>query len=204
MEISGSSAALHGGSGVLADRARTGRLTAVLLTLGGTAVVGLFAQVSIPLPFTPVPLTGQTLGVLLIGAALGPRRSAISLAIYLLAGAVGLPLYAGGASGWAAVTGPTGGYLVGFIAAAGVVGAMAARGFDRRPGTTLAAYATGSVIIYLFGATWLAVALGIGAAEAFGLGVAPFLLGDAMKALIAAGLLPSAWRVVRRSEERDA
>lgn len=184
--------------GVLSDRVR-GRGRVVLLPVLGAATVGVFAQVSVPIPFTPVPLTGQTLAVLLVGAALGPGRGAASLALYLLAGAAGLPLYAGGASGSAAVLGPTGGYLVGFVVAAWIVGGLAARGLDRRVGTTLAIYAVGSAVIYLSGASWLALVLGIGPREAFALGVAPFLVGDAVKALLAAGLLPAAWRLTRGS-----
>lgn len=194
------SAALPGSAplarGVLADRIASRSRARFVLPVIGAAVVGLFAQVSVPLPFTPVPLTGQTLGVLLVGAALGPRRGAASLGIYVLAGAAGLPLYAAGASGSAALFGPTGGYLAGFVVAAWLVGALAVRGHDRGPATMLAVYSLGSAAIYLLGASWLAVVLGVGPREAFALGVAPFLAGDAVKALIAAGLLPAAWRLL--------
>ena len=194
------SAALPGSAalarGVLADRVALGSRARFLLPVIGAAVVGLFAQVSVPLPFTPVPLTGQTLGVLLVGAALGPRRGAASLGLYVLGGAVGLPLYAAGASGVGALVGPTGGYLVGFVVAAWLVGALAARGHDRGPATMLAVYALGTAAIYVLGASWLAVVLGVGPWEAFVLGVAPFLVGDAVKALLAAGLLPAAWRLL--------
>ena len=186
-------------AGVLSDHIRMRSLVALLPVLGAL-MVGVFAQVSVPLPFTPVPLTGQTLAVLLVSAALGPARGATSLLLYLLGGAAGLPIFAGGASGAAAVLGPTGGYLIGFVVAAWIVGGLAARGLDRRVGTTLAIYAVGSAVIYLFGASWLALVLRIGPREAFDLGVAPFVVGDVLKALLAAGLLPTAWRVSRRRE----
>jgi biotin transport system substrate-specific component len=156
------------------------------------------AQVSVPLPFTPVPLTGQTLGVLLVGAALGRRRGAASLALYTLEGVAGLPVFAGGAAGPARLLGPTGGYLVGFIAAAYVVGALAERGLDRRWRTALLPFLLGSLTIYLFGVTWLAVYLGW--LPALQNGLWPFLLGDALKLLLAAGALPAAWALVRRLE----
>jgi biotin transport system substrate-specific component len=160
------------------------------------------AQISIPLGFTPVPLTMQTFAVLLTGAVLGVRRSAISMSAYWVAGLVGLPFYQGGKGGWAEGTGATMGYLVGFIAAAAFVGMLAERRHDRTFATSLPAMVMGSAIIYAFGVSWLAFKLNIGLAvgdpNAIELGVAPFLLGDAMKTLAAAACTSTVWVTLRR------
>jgi biotin transport system substrate-specific component len=165
------------------------------LILAGMLFVALLAQVRIPLPFTPVPLTGQTFGVLLVGAALGARRAVASLGLYLALGLAGLPVFAGGAAGAAYAFGPTGGYLLGFIAAAWIVGRLAERGLDRRVRTAWLAFLAGTLVIYLCGAGWLALSLGVEAA--LRLGVLPFLIGDAAKILLAALALPAAWRLAR-------
>ena len=170
-------------------------LTNALLVVAGSLLVALLAQVSVPLPFTPVPLTGQTLAVLLVGAALGAKRGAASLMLYTLEGAVGLPVFAGGEAGLAKLFGPTGGYLLGFIAAAGVVGYLAERGLDRRVRTALVPFLAGSVTIYVFGVIGLAFYLGLPGAITAGL--LPFLLGDAIKLALAALALPSAWALVK-------
>ncbi|MBB6098870.1 biotin transport system substrate-specific component [Deinobacterium chartae] len=169
----------------------------LLLIVAGTLLLALLAQVRIPT--VPVPITGQTLGVLLIGAALGARLGFLSMSSYLLAGAVGLPFFTGAASGPEALLGATGGYLFAMPFAAGLVGLLVERfGADRRPLTTLLAFAAGSLLIYAFGVSWLAVALKLSAAKAVAAGMLPFLPGDALKAVIAAGLLPSAWKWVGR------
>ena len=171
------------------------RVRDILLVIGGSLCVAVMAQVRIPLPFTPVPITGQTFAVLLVGAVLGSRRGAASLALYLLMGLVGLPFFAGGTSGLAIVIGPTGGYLIGFIVAAYLVGLLAARGLDRRIPSALLAFLAGEVVIYLFGVAWLSFFLGI--PHAIAAGLLPFLIGDAIK-LAAAGLvLPAAWKLVK-------
>lgn len=164
-----------------------------LITLGALFVAAL-AQVRIQLPFTPVPLTGQTFAVLLAGAALGSKRGAASLALYTLMGALGLPFFAGGASGLAYMSGPTLGYLAGFVAAAYVVGLLAERGLERSVRTSFVPFLAGTLVIYAFGAGWLAVLFGI--EQALRLGVLPFLIGDAIKMALAALALPSAWRLV--------
>jgi biotin transport system substrate-specific component len=179
--------------------ARSTLLTDLTLILLGSLFVALMAQVSIPLPFTPVPITGQTFAVLVVGAALGARRGAASLALYLLEGALGLPVYAGAAGGPAALLGPTGGYLTGFVAAAFVVGWLAERGLDRRWTTALVPFLAGSLVIYLFGVLWLSYFVGPGTAVEKGL--LPFLIGDAIKLILAAVALPSAWALVRRFEK---
>ena len=167
----------------------------ILLIVGGSLCVAGMAQVRIPLPFTPVPITGQTFAVLLVGAVLGSRRGAASLLLYLLQGLLGLPFFAGGASGLAILLGPTGGYLIGFVVAAGLVGLLATRGLDRRIPSALLAFLAGEVVIYLFGVAWLSVFLGI--PHAIAAGLLPFLLGDAIKLAAAGLILPAAWALVK-------
>ena len=167
----------------------------ITLSLAVAALTGLLAQARMPLPFTPVPLTGQTFAVLLVGAVLGSRRGAASLLLYLLQGILGLPFFAGGASGLAYLTGPTGGYLVGFVVAASLIGLLAARGLDRRIPSALLAFLVGEVFIYLFGVSWLSVYLGI--QRALVAGFLPFLIGDAIKLAAAALVLPAAWKLVK-------
>jgi biotin transport system substrate-specific component len=165
----------------------------VVLVVLGSLLVAAFAQVSIPLlPFTPVPLTGQTFAVLLVGAALGSKRGAASLGLYTLEGALGLPFFAAGKSG---LSGPTIGYLFGFIAAAYIIGLLAERGMDRTFRTSLVPFLIGTVVIYLFGATWLAISLKMTPQDAFAAGVLPFLIGDAIKLILAGVALPAAWKL---------
>ncbi len=171
---------------------------AVLIVLG-SLVVALLAQVSIHLRF--VPITGQTLGVLLVAAALGSVRGGMSIALYLAEGAVGLPVFAEGKSGLLYLTSQdplhvTGGYLWGFLVAAVVVGYLAQRGWDRKVSSALGAMLVGNIIIFVFGVAWLAAALDISAEKALQFGLYPFVVGDILKLLFAAGLLPGAWRLV--------
>ncbi len=168
------------------------------LVVGGSLLIAGLAQVSIKLPFTPVPITGQTFGVLLVGASLGAWRGLSSLLLYLLVGATGMPVYSGGQRGWEVVQGPTGGYLLGFVVAAAVVGILAQRGWDKKLSSSLLAMLTGSVIIYVFGLLWLSRVLNADLARALELGLYPFLLGDALKALLASAALPASWKLVNR------
>jgi biotin transport system substrate-specific component len=163
------------------------------LVFGGSLIVALSAQVAIRLPFSPVPVTGQTLAVLLVGALLGSRRGAMSLLAYLAEGLIGLPVFAGGASGAAYAIGPTGGYLVGFVAAAYVAGWLAERGWDRRAGSAILAMLAGNAAIYAFGLSWLAAYVG---RRALALGLLPYLAGDAVKLALAAALLPMGWKLL--------
>src|SRR5215207_348284 len=167
----------------------------ILITLG-TLFVAALAQVKIPLPFTPIPLTGQTFAVLLIGATLGSKRSLVSMLLYIALGAFGLPIFAGGASGLAYLSGATLGYLVGFVLAAYVIGLLAERGPERSMRTSLIPFLIGTIIIYVCGVAWLSMLLG-SFSKAVAAGVLPFLIGDAIKLIAAALALPAAWKLVR-------
>lgn len=190
---------------VLAEAVLPRALTRTGVTVAmGAALTALAAQVAIPLPGTPVPVTGQTFAVLLVGAALGPGRAVASQALYLLLGVAGLPVFTQGAHGVEVLFGATGGYLVGFLAAAAIAGVGARRGADRSVPRELAVAVLASLTIYAFGVTWLSVWTGMSPAAAIAAGMLPFLLGDALKALLAAGLLPAAWKVVGAVEARDS
>ena len=194
---------------VLADllasrRSRATRIAwDIVLVIGAAALVGALAQVSIKLSFTPVPITGQTLGVLLAGTSLGWRRGAAALAFYAVAGVAGVPWFSGHAHGYAGVTASFG-YIIGFIFAAAICGYLAERGADRSVIGSVPAMIAGEIMIYLFGVTWLAVDLHVGAAKALSLGFTPFVIGDAIKAAIAAGLLPAAWKLAGRGRSGAA
>jgi biotin transport system substrate-specific component len=177
---------------------RSGLLTDVLLVLAGTGFVALAAQVSFELPFTPVPITGQTFAVVLVGASLGALLGLASLGLYLFVGALGAPVYAEGEGGWAVLTGPTGGYIVGFCCAAALVGWMAQRRWDRRFNSSVAAMLTGNVVIYLFGLPWLAREIGTSFEGTLEAGLYPFVVGDLLKLYLAGALLPSTWKLVER------
>jgi biotin transport system substrate-specific component len=164
----------------------------VALVLGGAAFVGLSAQVVIPLPFTPVPLTLQTFAVLLTGAVLGSRRGALSMALYALAGSFGIPWFAEGTSG---VSAPSFGFILGFVLAAYVVGRIAEDGATQSAGRTALLMVMGNLVIYAIGVPWLAWSLGVGLPTALSLGLIPFVLGDAIKIAAAAFALPTAWRL---------
>lgn len=171
----------------------------------GAALTALAAQVSVPVPGSPVPVTGQTFAVLLTAAALGPARGLAAQALYLVAGMAGLPVFASASHGASVVFGASGGYLVGFLAAAVIAGWGARRGADRSPVRTLVLFALASGVIYLIGTAWLCLDTGMSASAGITAGVTPFLLGDAVKALLAAGLLPGAWWLAGRGAgNRDA
>lgn len=181
---------------------RTGILTDVLLVTAGALLVAASAQVIIPLPFTPVPITGQTFGVLLVGAALGPVHGGVSLLMYLGLGGF-LPFYAGGSEGWVHISGATGGYLLSYPLAAAAVGALSARGWDRKIGSSIGAMLTGNVIIYLVGLPWLAWRLGTDLSKTLELGLYPFIPGDTLKLYLAAVALPGAWKLVKRTRDES-
>ena len=160
----------------------------------GAALIAMLAQMRIPLWFTPVPITGQTLGVLLAATALGRRRGFGAALLYLTAGGLGLPVFAGLGAGPSHLAGPTGGYLLAFAPAAWLCGRLAERGWDRRFGTTVLALLAGTATIYLFGAGWLGLQIGFG--RAIALGVLPFIPGDLIKLALAASLLPLVRRLI--------
>lgn len=180
---------------VLADLVPGSLVRDMLLVVGGAALTGLLAQISIPIAGSPVPVTGQTLGALGVGAALGWKRGAASLGLYLVAGMAGLPWYADGASGTSI---PSLGYVIGFVLAAGLVGALASRGGDRSPLATVGTMVAGNLVIYAIGLPYLAASLNVDLGTAFDLGMKNYLLGDALKIVLAAGCLPAAWRLLDR------
>ncbi len=165
----------------------------ILLVTGGALLTAVSAQIQIPM--YPVPMTLQTFAVLLIAAAMGPVRAISSMGLYIAMGAAGLPVFAG-AKALGAVL-PTAGYLFGFMVAGLVVGLLASAGFVKKPIGVALSFALGSLIIYAFGTGWLMLGLGLSLEQALAGGVIPFLIGDAVKALAAAALLPVAWKLVR-------
>ena len=171
----------------------------VALVVGGGLFIALLAQISAKLSFTPVPSTGQTLAVRPVGTAFGWVRAFATVALYLVEIAVGLPFAAEAKSGVEVLTlsTPSAGYLWGFLVAGTVMGKLANRGWDRRLPTSILVMLIGSLLIYGFGVPWLAASLDVSLGEALSLGMYPFLIGDAIKLLIAAGLLPAAWALVR-------
>lgn len=179
-----------------ADSQRSARVRDILLTLAGTAFITIAGYIAIPLWFTPVPISLATFAVLLTGAALGPVRGASSAGLYLALGVIGVPLFANGSSGWAF---SSFGYILGYVAAALLVGTLARRRADRNVWTTLGLGALGSLVIYACGVPWLAAFLGVDLATALTLGVVPFLIGDAIKIVAMTALLPATWRVVDRA-----
>jgi biotin transport system substrate-specific component len=178
---------------VLADALPGGRVRDVTLVVGSAAFVGVVGNVAIPLPFTPVPLSLATFAVLLTGAALGPWRAGLGMSLYLLAGVGGMPWFAEQNSGWAFASF---GYIAGYVLAAVLVGMAARRGADRSVLGTAGVMVAGNLAIYALGVPWLMGFLGVGLTDALLLGVAPFLLGDAIKLLLAAGLLPATWKLL--------
>ncbi len=184
----------------LAVLPRSGLVADALLILAGAAFVALAAQVRIP--FDPVPITGSTFAVLLVGASFGAVRATSSLSLYVALGILGAPVYTGQSSGWEYFTGATGGYLLGFVLAAAVVGYLAERGWDSRLSSAIAAMLTGSVLIYAVGLPWLAATADLDFAQTLEKGLALFVPGDLLKLYLAAALLPAAWRAVEHFRGR--
>ncbi|MGB2953919.1 MAG: biotin transporter BioY [Gaiellaceae bacterium] len=180
----------------LAAVPRAGVVTDAGLVLLGAGLIAGSAQFSIPLPFTPVPITGQTFSVLVVGASLGALRGAASALLYVLIGLVGAPIYASGGHGLAVITGASGGYLVSYPFVSALTGRLAERRWDRRFSSAVGAMLTGNVLIYLFGLPWLAVVLHTSLEKTLELGLYPFVPGDTFKLYLAAAALPAAWRLV--------
>lgn len=166
----------------------------VALIIGGSLLIGLCARLAVWLPFSPVPVTGQTFAVLMIGALFGARRAGLSVLAYIIEGAAGLPVFAAGAGGIAWLLGPTGGYLIGFVPAAYITGFLAQNRWDRRVWTTVLAMIFGNIVIYAFGLLWLSQFVGITGDLAEGL--CPFIIGDLLKIALAAAVLPSGWKLL--------
>ena len=177
---------------VLADLVPGALVRDIALVVAAAVLTGIAAQISIPLPFTPVPISLQTLTVLLAGAALGPIRGGMGMGLYLVAGLVGVPWFSEQQSGWEFASF---GYIVGFVVAAIVVGALARRGADRTVLGAVWLMALGNLVIYVLGVAWLANFLAVGLPLALEYGVWPFLIGDGLKIALAAGLLPAAWKL---------
>ncbi|MFF7485507.1 biotin transporter BioY [Streptomyces luteogriseus] len=179
---------------VLADLLPASRVRDAALVLGGAALTGLAAQISVPVPGSPVPVTGQTFAALLVGTSLGAGRGFLALALYAVAGIAGVPWFAQGTSGVA----PSFGYILGMILASTVVGALARRGADRSVLRTAGTMLVGEAIIYAVGVPYLALATGMSATAAIAAGLTPFLIGDALKAALAMGALPTAWKFANK------
>jgi biotin transport system substrate-specific component len=182
----------------------TGRHATLTLVVAGAVFVALAAQITVPLPFTPVPVTGQTFGVLLVGASLGTLAGAASLTLYVLAGAIGAPVYADHSSGLDVLRSPTGGYLIGFIAAAALTGFLAQKRWDRVLSSAIGAMLCGNVIIYACGLPWLAHVLHTNLDKTLEYGFYPFIIGDTLKLYLAAALLPATWRIASERRVRKA
>jgi biotin transport system substrate-specific component len=186
---------------VLADALPGARVRDAALVIGGALLTALFAQIAIDVPGSPVPITGQTLAVGLVGATLGARRGASSLGLYAVLGMF-LPFYADGESGWDVVWGASGGYIVGFVFAAAAIGWLAERGADRVVLYAFLAFVVGQLIIFAFGLVGLKLAADESWSWTIHNGFVIFIFGGLVKAAIGAVALPSAWRLVRKVEER--
>jgi biotin transport system substrate-specific component len=180
---------------VLADTVPGGAVRDIALVAAAAGLMGISAQIAVPLPFTPVPISLGTFTALLAGAALGPLRAGAGLLVYLLAGMAGVPWFSEQASGW---NFPSFGYIIGFLVAAVLVGALARRGADRTPLRTVGLMVVGNLVIYAAGVPWLMASIDADLTTALMLGVVPFLIGDAVKIVAAAGLLPVTWSLVHR------
>ena len=185
-------------TGVIVDSwATQSRVRNAILVMGLTGFTALAAQVAIPLPFTPVPLTLQTFAVLAGAAALGAERAVMAQVLYIALAVAGVPVLASGASGHEVVVGATGGYLIGFVLASYVVGRISSNGASTKSGKTALAFLAGSVLIYALGAPWLAFTTGNTITWAIVNGVVPFLVGDLIKAVAAGAVLPLAWKITK-------
>jgi biotin transport system substrate-specific component len=184
---------------VLADLVPAVRARNVVLVTLGVLFTALLAQVSVPVPGSPVPITGQTLAVVLTAASLGPMRGVAVQVFYIVSALVGLPFYSEASGGFEVVFGATGGYVMGFIPAAYLIGLAAKHGADRNPLKSVPLFIAGQAVIFAVGVPWLAYSVGMTASQALEAGFYPFILGGLVKAAIAAGVLGTAWKLARRS-----
>ncbi|ROP26526.1 biotin transporter BioY [Pseudokineococcus lusitanus] len=183
---------------VLADLLPASRVREVALVAAGVAVMALLAQVVVPVPGSPVPITGQTLGLVLVATTLGPARSVTVMGLYIAAALVGLPFYSEASGGYEVVVGATGGYVLGFLPAAYLIGRAARLGADRHFLKALPLFVAGQLVVFAVGVPWLALTTGMDAAAAVAAGFTPFLLGGAVKAFVAAAVVPGIWRTLGR------
>lgn len=191
------------GRPTLADRLFTrGIVMDLVLICAGTALVSIAAQVEVPL--WPVPITGQTLAVLLVGSSLGALRGTLSIALYAVLGIVGLPIFSGAGSGMSVVLGPTGGYIIGFVFAAALTGWIAQRSWDRKILRSILGFLGGTVITFAIGLPWLAFTLGLNLQQTLEGGLYPFIVGGIVKMLLAAGIITVGWRYFEREDRRRA
>ena len=174
---------------------RSAAIYDIALVIGGSLLIALCARVTVLLPFSPIPVTAQTFAVLMIGALLGAKRGGLAALAYIIQGALGLPVFAFG-GGPALLLGPTGGYLIGFIPAAYVTGYLAQKGWDRRIGTTILAMIFGNLVIYTCGLLWLIRLMGI-SKSILSVGLYPFIIGDLVKIVLAAAILPGGWKLLK-------
>lgn len=158
-----------------------------VIAVAGSILLALLARLSIPVPFSPVPITGQTFGVLLLGGLLGSRLASLSVLFYLIEGSIGLPVFAGGSLGLVYLLGPTGGYLIGFLPSAFVIGYLIEKGWYKNLFLIIAALTIGILIIFLFGVSWLAITAGLIAA--LNIGIVPYLPGAVIKIGLAATVI---------------
>ena len=196
------------GRPTLADRivSRT-RVMDVVLIVAGAALTAVSAQIAVPL--WPVPITGQTLAVLLVGVTLGAVRGGLSMVLYAILGIVGLPVFSESSSGWGVIAGPSGGYIIGFIFAAILTGWLAQREWDRKLLRAFVAFLAGSVVTFAFGLPWLATYLGaVGVPNdlnsVLAAGLYPFILGGIVKSILGAGIITLAWVAVGRRDKKNA
>lgn len=183
---------------VLADLLPASRVREVALVAAGVAVMALLAQVVVPVPGSPVPITGQTLGLVLVATTLGPARSVTVMGLYVAAALVGLPFYSQASGGYEVVVGATGGYVLGFLPAAYLIGRAARLGADRHVLKALPLFVAGQLVVFAVGVPWLALTTGMDAGAAVAAGFTPFLLGGAVKAVVAAVVVPGVWRALGR------
>jgi biotin transport system substrate-specific component len=179
----------------------------LVLIAAGAALTAIAAQIAVPM--FPVPITGQTLAVLLVGMTLGAVRGGLSLALYAVLGIVGLPVFSDSSSGWAVIAGPTGGYIIGFVLSAVLTGWLAQRSWDRKVLKSFLAFLAGTVVTFVAGNIWLAAWLGAAGYPndlnaVLQSGLYPFIIGGVIKAALGAGILSAAWAAVRRGEKRNA
>ena len=180
--------------GALVTRSTTA--TKVALVIGGIAFLGLMAQIAVPVPGSPVPVTGQTLGALLLGSAYGASLGFTTFASYLIIGFLGAPVFASGAHGLTRITGATGGYLVGMLLASLITGYLAGRKWDQKVATVVPTMVLGDLVIFSAGLFWLHHSIHATWATTFKLGLTPFILGEVIKIAIASTAMPTLWRFV--------